>query len=346
MPVLSSFANRHPVWTFLVLAFAFTWFWWGLAILRGTAGSISPLLMIGSLGPAFAAIYLSRTGARPAEGGARRRHRRALVVALIVAGGVMLLRLATGGKMTLRGEPGLMSQGLGALDILLLVLAVYLVAVVLAAGRSRDPGIRARLSSLLQWRLPAWGWAFALFALPGIMLAGVALARLQGVDISTPPAFDHSWTAWVPLLVIAVLVTALYGGGLEEPGWRGFMLPELQKRFSPLSASLLIALAWSLWHLPLHVSGFYEGSVTSAMVLRTVRMIPMSILFTWLYNRSGGSLLLVVLLHAVNNNYRLLTPVSWWAMVPAIVVVIGLVVHDRMWRSVPVQQKKARVPFQ
>lgn len=144
-------------------------------------------------------MFLSRTGARPEEGGARRRHRRALGIVLVAAGGVMLLRLATGGQASLRGGPGLMDQGLGVLDILLVILAVCLVAVVLARGRSRDPGSRARLSSLLARRVPAWGWAFALFALPGIMLAGIARARLQGADISTPPAFDHSWSMWRPL---------------------------------------------------------------------------------------------------------------------------------------------------
>jgi membrane protease YdiL (CAAX protease family) len=78
---------------------------------------------------------------------------------------------------------------------------------------------------------------------------------------------------------------AVLGGGFEEPGWRGFALPRLQARHvTPIRATLVLALIWGLWHLPLYGLGFVG---------------PMFYVFfyTYLYNRTG-SVLLCILLHA------------------------------------------------
>ncbi len=163
---------------------------------------------------------------------------------------------------------------------------------------------------------------------------GVALAWGLGTDISAPDAVTLPITEWLPLFVTGVLMTGFFRGGLEEPGWRGFMLPELQKTYSPLLASLLIAVAWALWHLPLHIAGFYSGPVVTEMVLRIIRVIPLSILFTWLYNRSGGSLLLVVVLHAVHNNAGIIVPGTYWSFVPGLLLIGGFVFWDRMWEPI------------
>lgn len=161
---------------------------------------------------------------------------------------------------------------------------------------------------------------------------GAGLAWSLGAGISAPEAAARPLAEWVPVFVMGILMTGLFRGGLEEVGWRRFMLPELQKRFSPLTASILIALAWALWHLPLHFAGFYNGPVVVAMALRIVRMIPIAILFTWLYNRSGGSLLLMVVLHAVQNNSGVIAPGSYWSFVPGVILIGTLAVRDRMWQ--------------
>ncbi len=83
------------------------------------------------------------------------------------------------------------------------------------------------------------------------------------------------------------------GGGLgEELGWRGVMLPELQKRMDPLRASLWIGVAWALWHLPAY---------GAALVVFAPFAIALSVVFTFFYNKTGGSLLVVALLHASIN---------------------------------------------
>ncbi|MDZ7336120.1 MAG: CPBP family intramembrane metalloprotease [candidate division KSB1 bacterium] len=87
-----------------------------------------------------------------------------------------------------------------------------------------------------------------------------------------------------------------YGIG-EETGWRGYALPRLQKNHSALSATVILWVFWALWHLsaffylydPTIVIGFLLGVLAGAIV------------FTWLYNSTGGSILMVTLLHGVFN---------------------------------------------
>lgn len=333
-PRADSWVVRRPVWAFLALTFAWTWFWWGIAVLLGVGVGPSPLLMIGALGPAIAALVLSRTREYTAEYKELRRHRWTYFGAAVVGVGVLALYAARGGKLISDGQ----IIGFGGA---ILLLAVLLVAWVVAAARSPDPGVRTRMASLLEWRKPWWLWATAILIYPAILAMGGALAWSMGAPVSLPEAATRPFTDWGPLFITGVLMTGLFRGGLEELGWRGFMLPELQRKLSPLTASLLIAVAWSLWHLPLHVTGFYDGSVVMEMILRTVRVIPLAILFTWLYNRSGGSLLLVVVLHAVHNNAAVIAPTTYWSFVPGLLVIGGLVIWDRMWRPLPSAKTRA-----
>lgn len=90
------------------------------------------------------------------------------------------------------------------------------------------------------------------------------------------------------------------GGGLgEELGWRGFALPRLQKIYPPLTASFTVGLFWGLWHLPDFWLSPERQRDSVPLFLLTI--VALSVLYTWVYNRTGGSLLLVALLHASGN---------------------------------------------
>jgi membrane protease YdiL (CAAX protease family) len=92
----------------------------------------------------------------------------------------------------------------------------------------------------------------------------------------------------------------LFGGGLEEPGWRGYLLPQLQQRYSALVAALLVGIVWAGWHLPLFV---LPGTIQSevSLVLYTSQMIAMSVVLTWVTNAARGSVVPAILLHAGGN---------------------------------------------
>jgi membrane protease YdiL (CAAX protease family) len=168
------------------------------------------------------------------------------------------------------------------------------VAIVLTAMAFGWGALRKLLSRLLIWRVnPLW-YLVVILGPVGLAAGVLPLNALLG-----GPALSLG----MPLLGVAIfLAFSIFPGSAlgEEIGWRGYVLPRLQSRMSALSASLLLPPIWALWHLPLWLTGgpgrtplIYAGFVLSAFAL--------SVLLTWVYNSTGGSLLLVVLLHATVN---------------------------------------------
>jgi uncharacterized protein len=167
--------------------------------------------------------------------------------------------------------------------------AIVLTAVVLGRG-----ALRKLLGRLLIWRVSPF-WYLVVFLGPVALTGGVVLLNaLMG-----GPALSLGMTLVGAAIFFAFSVVP--GSALgEEIGWRGYVLPRLQSRMSALSAALLIAPIWALWHLPLWLTGepgrtptLYTGFLVSAFAL--------SIISTWVYNSTGGSLLMVVLAHATVN---------------------------------------------
>jgi len=145
--------------------------------------------------------------------------------------------------------------------------------------RATGGDLRAWARQIVYWRVPLRYYAYAL-GLPAALLALVNLELVllgKEVDLALLPDRLGQYAATF-LLVLTI------GGGLEEPGWRGFALPRLQQDRSPLRATLILGVIWAVWHLPLYGLGF-------------VGPLAFVFFYTWLYNRTG-SVLLCILLHA------------------------------------------------
>lgn len=97
-------------------------------------------------------------------------------------------------------------------------------------------------------------------------------------------------------LVVMITITGAMG---EELGWRGFALPRLQKRMSSLMASLLLGVIWVLWHLPLWFAGI--GFEEIPYWAYAVTGISFTILVTWVFNHTGGSMAIASLFHLTLN---------------------------------------------
>jgi membrane protease YdiL (CAAX protease family) len=136
------------------------------------------------------------------------------------------------------------------------------------------------LRSILRWRVSPVYYAYAL-GLPLLLavILNLALAVLgEQPDVSLV-------VERIPAYLQTLLLTAVIFGGQEEPGWRGFALPRLQQRHTPLVATLLLGLGWGIWHVPLYgPAGF-------------VVPLVLAFYYTWLYNKTR-SVLLCILLHA------------------------------------------------
>ena len=101
------------------------------------------------------------------------------------------------------------------------------------------------------------------------------------------------WPQIVSTFVLLLLVPGI-GGTWEEPGWRGYAVPRMVADRSPLTVSLVIGVIWAGWHLPLILIGRLPW-------LDVVGTIAMSVVLTAVYLGSGGSVLLVMIMHAMNN---------------------------------------------
>jgi uncharacterized protein len=162
--------------------------------------------------------------------------------------------------------------------------------VALLRGRS---GVRTLFGRLLHGRV-GLRWYLAVVALSVLPLCAVWVSTLLG---GPAPVV----AATIPAVVVTFLFSIFPGSALgEELGWRGFALPRLQAGHSAVAASLIVGVAWGTYHFPL----FLLGSPTRPLALFlpfAISAVIMSIFYTWMYNGTGGSLLIVVLLHATTN---------------------------------------------
>jgi hypothetical protein len=170
------------------------------------------------------------------------------------------------------------------------------VVTALSDGRERLMALFARL---FRWRFEVRWYAVVLIALP---TAGWLAGRFAGAELRVA-SLD-------PTVLLPVLLAVMSTGPLcEELGWRGFALPRLLDRLSPFAASLLLGAVWGVWHLPsFFMSGFEQAAHSLPLFLLLALFI--SILATWLFVRTGGSVLVTVLLHFAVNlcNYVLGVP--------------------------------------
>lgn len=180
---------------------------------------------------------------------------------------------------------------------------VSLVAIVVALLVGGRGALRDLLSRLVRWRV-GWRWYVVVLLGPALFAALVAsLGTLLGAawDEGNPLVFTAS--DWVALPVF-LLVAALTDGLGEELGWRGFALPRLLSRRTPLVASLVLGAVWAAWHLPLvwtPGAALYQRPLW----LLVADLMAKSMIFTWVFLHTRGSVLIAVLLHAGMNVFAL-----------------------------------------
>ncbi|GAA4159520.1 type II CAAX endopeptidase family protein [Gryllotalpicola daejeonensis] len=171
------------------------------------------------------------------------------------------------------------------------------------------PGVRQWRARLWRWRV-SWRWyAVALLGAPlGLIVIGTAFS---GGQVQAPSTL--ALAAYLPALLLQMVTTGL----AEEPGWRDFALPRLQRRHSPLRASLLLGVVWGIWHLPLFLTEW--GGWPAVSLLRVACFlgfcVAFSVVMTWLFNSTGESLPLAVIAHVSVNNFA---SIIWGDMFPTL----------------------------
>ena len=298
------------IWAYIGLAYTLSWLAL-IPLIRLHANE--EVLILGICGPAFAAMLLSRSRVLHPD----RRRRVLWFIAMTLAGWVILIFTSEW-----RGVPAHWPVRIKPW----LILPAMLPAWVISGAFSKDQGIRTLLRTLVH--PPNWRWpAIALLSMPAFLLLPSALAHAFGVPLQWPSP-QSSAASGIVKFCYALLFTAV----LEEPGWRGFLLERLQHRFSPLAASLSVWLPWAFWHAPLDFGGWVANSLILYLEIRVIFLIPLTILTTWIYNRSGHSILTAAIFHASFNTFPIVLPFVP-KMYALIFVWVGyVVVKDRMWR--------------
>jgi len=194
------------------------------------------------------------------------------------------------------GVPG--GQLLGVLPGAFLgPLTAAFVVTALVDGRA---GLRHWGARLVRFRV-GWRWyAAVLLGVPTILIATTMLLPASWGHVSNPGL--SLLALYLPMLVLQFFTTAM----AEEPGWRDFALPRLQERLGAVRGTVLLGTLWGCWHLPLFLSdwGGWPDVSPWAPVEFVAACIPLSLVMTWVFNRTGQSLPIVMILHAgINSTY-------------------------------------------
>ena len=192
-------------------------------------------------------------------------------------------------------------QVLPGLDLLTLgaFTGPTLAAVIVTAATAGKAGLQQLLRRIVQWRVGA-GWY--LLALLGYPLIYVGIDSIA-LGVSSFPTLLVQWSLLFSVYFPYLLVNLISTMG-EEMGWVGYALPTLQQKVAPwLSAASLGAL-WSLWHLPsFFITGGDAPSAFSPayFVLFIVLGATGRITWSWIFNKTKGSVIIIALLHAASS---------------------------------------------
>ena len=167
----------------------------------------------------------------------------------------------------------------------------------LTDGRS---GVRALLRRMVQWRVGIGWYLLVIVGYPLVNLAALSVvpeAAALNALLSNPSLL-------VSMYVPGVLVGLVFPSLGEEPGWRGFALPRLQRLYGPLLASLILGVLHALWHTPAY---FVKGAISDngfdlgVYLGNSLEIVAFTFIWTWLFNSASGSVLFAMLVHGTSN---------------------------------------------
>lgn len=267
------------------------------------------------------------------------------------------LGLAYGITWTLFLPPLLSQSGIGVLPVAIpimpflllgvlvgLTLPVYLVTRV-AEGRE---GLRTLRRRYTRWRVGIGWYLLALLAPPLVPLLGASLWRGTAPLAALADRWALLFTVFLPQALLNAALINLW----EEGAWTGFLLPRLQERWGPLVSSLIVAMAFALFHVPLLfiVGGLSEERIPPGrywfyLAYLFVLAPPVRALVAWFWNGTGGSVLVVALLHGAWNTAvgTKFTPqfvpgdTLWvWGVYAALAVIVIVLTRGRLgYRPAP-----------
>ena len=216
----------------------------------------------------------------------------AITTRMIIPFVLLTFGLTWGVVLVLLFAPNVVASFLGPMGVtnpvyILAVWAPALVAIALILWRVGWVGLRRYFGRVFHQQV-GWQWlAFVLLALPAIK---IFCAILNG----TPFA---GWLVLNPFgQVLGISLFMLFLGPVEEFGWRGFLLPLMQRVMTPALAGVIIGFIWAVWHIP---AFFLDGAPHTAwsMAPFIIGVTSVGVVMAVVYNKTGGNLLFPILIH-------------------------------------------------
>jgi membrane protease YdiL (CAAX protease family) len=319
----------HQIVTFFLVTFVITWglgFSWS-AVLNRHQFMLLPVVFVATCGPGLAGILISAlTNTQPKQGS-----RRTFWIAFVVAWFISIL-------VCLANMKFIQANPLSPSAVGMFAIAVVPVSFVVASAYSRNLSVRNYMISLIRLR-GVWGWSLlGLVLFPALHLISLLINNLLNSQPIASSQFPNLSLAFITLVIVKFFYQFLFFNATgEETGWRGFVLPRLQTRTSPLSAALIIALFWAPWHFFLWQATGSPVLTFQFWALQYSIHIPSSLFLVWICNRAHGSILVAGITHAAANTVMAFIPIQdmrgiyiiWMAAASVMILV------DRMWKKLP-----------
>jgi len=327
MMQLTEWIRRHQIAAFFIITFAITWglgFSYDAVVNQGNLVLV-PLAFLATCGPALAGIIVTAvSNTQP-----RQEARKAFWLAFFVAWVVLTLVFLVDNIFINRApfSPGM---------VFFILVSVVEVAFVISMAYSRIPAVKRYLSSLIRLRgVSGWG-LLALLLNPALALLSIPVSNLLGRQTIAAHQFPATGLVLIGLVVVKFLYQLFFFNATgKEIGWRGFALPRLQSVTNPLLACLVIYLFWPLWHLFPWIAEGRSVFSPAYWVQTYLELFPGTVIISWLYNRSKGSILVAGITHAAANTAFAFFPNLDWPVFVWISAVVALVMIlvDRMWEK-------------
>jgi membrane protease YdiL (CAAX protease family) len=327
MDKITDWIRRHQITTFFLITFTISWglgFSWG-AVLKRDQALLLPLAFVTACAPGLAGIIISAVTNTQPRKGTRKAFWIAFLAAWFVSALVCLANLKFIEQFPL--SPAVVG---------LFSIAVVPVAFVIASAYSRNPSVRGYLASLVRLR-GVLGWSLAaLVLIPALFLISVPVSTFLGKQPSLSNQFPEISLSLFGLVAVKFLYQFFFFNATgEETGWRGFALPRLQTRTSPLIAALVIAFFWVPWHF---FAWQAEGKPVLTMefwIYMWIGHILLSVLIVWMFNRAKGSILVAGIAHAAMNTVQAFAPFGNLLLPVLSAAALVMILVDRMWKRLP-----------
>lgn len=327
MKKLTDWIKQHQIVSFYLIAFTITWglaFSYDAAINRGQ-DLLLPVVTVAICGLAFAGIIISSIiNTQPRQGS-----RKSFWIAFLAAWCSSVLVFLANLKF-IEGVP------LTVPVIIVITIAVVPVVFVIASAFSRNPSVKRYLSSLVRLR-GVWGWSLLAFLLvPVLTVVSIPIGRFLGTQSLSSFIFPEISLTLVGLFIVKFFYQLFFfNATAEETGWRGFVMPRLQARTSPLWTALIIGSIWAPWHFLFWKADGRPVMTVDFWVEMLIGHMLLSVVIVWICNRANGSILVAGIAHAATNTIQPFVPMGDMFFLVLFVTTLVMVLVDRMWKRLP-----------